>query len=302
MPNSHTKPNSVPVNPYLPANRHLPSNSTAINPNKRSAHALSSNMVETPTNNKKRNVDGGSTAIATAVAADDEEEDESMLQLFGNPGVSGENSGKRVFKKIKGSGPPKGDCPLESVVCTGSKGPVQQTMPQYLIGYSSRQKLLSAIYSPLFLHSSSIEHKDEGDVLADFCGFRLGLDGDRMPSHYCTFCCCPPTMCHDKVFGGTLELLVINQMFGSEDCDPTCEEVKDLFHDEYNRVLRLKVCENTRTLDLDRWAVPYCLTANSLDRLNWYVRACDYHHKMNSNITVGRGVPKQGRMFGDTSK
>jgi hypothetical protein len=301
MPNSHTKPNSVPVNPYLP------SKSTAINPNpnpnpnpkQASSHAPSSNKVITPTSNKKRNADVIATAVA---AADDDDEDESMMQLFGNPGVSGESSGKRVFKKIKGRQPPRGDCPLESIVRTGTKGPVQQTMPKYLIGYSSRQKLLSAIYSPLFLHSSSIDPKDEGDALADFRGFRVGLDGNRMPPHYCTFCCCPPTMCHDKVFGGTLELLVLNQMFGSEDCEPTLEEVKDLFHDEYNRVLRLKVCENTRTLDLDRWAVPYCLTANSLGRLNRYVRACDYHHKMNSNITVGRGVPKQGRMFGDTSK
>lgn len=164
---------------------------------------------------------------------------------------------------------------------------------------------MSTIYSPLFVHSfSSLEHKDERDALADFRGFQVGLDGDRMPPHYCSFCRCPPTMCHDKVFGEILELLIIDQIHGSES-EPTCMELKELFQEEYNRALKLKVCENTRTLDLDRWAVPYCLTANSLDRLNRYVRACDYHHKMHSKITVGRGVSKNAkrRMFlGDTSK
>jgi hypothetical protein len=159
-------------------------------------------------------------------------------------------------------------------------------------------------YSPSFSPSSSLlEHKDERDALADFCGFEVGVDGDRIPPHYCSFCRCPPTMCHDKVLGKLLELLVIDQIFRSES-DPTCAEVKDLFHDEYNRALKQKVCENTNMLDLNRWAVPYCLTANSLDRLNHYMRVCEYHYKMHSDIIVGRGLSKnaQGKMFGNTSK
>jgi hypothetical protein len=237
---------------------------------------------------------------------DDDDNSTNLQQLFGNPAVNGER-GRKKLKKSRGNGPPKGDRPIVSVVRTGTrKGPVQKTMPQFLITYKSRAELLSTIYSPLFTRLSVTQkpdHQDERDVLADFRGFEVGLDGDRMPPHYCSFCRCPPPMCHDKVFGRLVELLIIDKIHGAE-TEPTCMELKELFQEEYERALRQKVCENTGTLDLNSWAVPYCLTSSSLDRLLRYVRACEYHYEMHSNITVGRGVPKnaQGKMFGRTSK
>jgi hypothetical protein len=48
---------------------------------------------------------------------------------------------------------------------------------------------------------------------------------------------CPPDLCHQKIFGKIVELMIMNEVYGAE-CEPTCAEVKELFFHEYNKALR----------------------------------------------------------------
>jgi hypothetical protein len=233
----------------------------------------------------------------------DDDDDDGMLQhVFGNPDIYGE---KNKRKKTHG---PTGDRPLVSIKRRYRKGPVQTKMCQYMY-CKNPTKIVAHISSPCPSSSSptSVDplhvREDESDALADLRGFRVGVDGDKIPPHYCDFCRCPPTMCHDKLLGKVVELKVIDWLHGAEH-DPTYADVEELFCEVYNDALRQKVCEKTGTLDLDSWEVPHCLAANSLNRLRRYFEACEYHYQMHKDITVGRGKPRneQWKMFGNTTK
>jgi hypothetical protein len=177
-----------------------------------------------------------------------------------------------------------------------------QTMMLQFLCRRKQTKIVACdnLLSSSLLFSLKPGHEDDLDAWADLHGFQQGvLDGDKIPPHYCTFCCCPPDLCHQKIFGKIVELVIMNKIYGSK-CEPTCDEVKELFFfDEYNKALRQKVCERTGTLDLSTYDVPYCLTANSLDTLYRYIKACEYHYEMHKCITFGRNTPKnaQGKLF-----
>jgi hypothetical protein len=232
---------------------------------------------------------------------DDDDDDGKLQHLFGNPDIYGENK----YPK-KSRGPPTGDRPLVSIKRIYRKGPVQTKMCQYMYCKHPTKIVAGSPSSPSSSHISVNPlhvREDESDALADLRGFRVGVDGDKVPPHYCNFCRCPPTMCHDKLLGKVVELKVVDWIHGAEH-DPTFADVEELFCEIYNDALRQKVCEKTGTLDLDSWEVPHCLAANSLNRLRRYFEACEYHYQMHKDITVGRGKPRneQWKMFGNTTK
>jgi hypothetical protein len=206
---------------------------------------------------------------------------------------------KKKRKQQGGNGPPTGDQPLVSIKRCGNKGLVQTTMLQFLCG-RKKTKIVACdnSLSSSLLFSLKPGHEDDSDAQADLRGFQPGVDGDKIPPHYCTFCRHPPDLCHQKIFTKIVELVIMNEIYGSE-CEPTCDEVKELFFDEYNKALRQKVCKRTGTLDLSTYGVPYCLTANSLDTLYRYIKACKYHYELHKCITFGRNKPNKvhGKLF-----
>jgi hypothetical protein len=124
-------------------------------------------------------------------SADDCEDDSPLQHLFGDPTVHGEKevvNNKRKQQLVHGR--LAGDRPLVSMKRVATRGLVQTTMLQFLHGSRKRAKMVACNDSltPSLLFSSCSNHGDDLDALADLCaGFWSGVDGDKIPPHYCTF-------------------------------------------------------------------------------------------------------------------
>jgi hypothetical protein len=191
-------------------------------------------------------------------------------------------------KRNRSPSPPVGDKPLKSILCdTRYSGPYQSTLTQI-----DRQKQHDVKQVDVS-KSKSKDNEDAqlpNDKLCDLRGFRVGTDGPTLPFHYCPYCRCPPVKCHEFLVGELVELEVISEMMDF-DIDPTDLMVETAVQACYQRAIRHKIYDETRTLDISDHTVPYCLELGTQSRLYEYVRVSNYHHEMQKLITVGRDKP-----------
>jgi hypothetical protein len=221
-------------------------------------------------------------------------------------------------RRTTGNGPPQGHLPLESIKWV-QQGPVQKTMTQLTHVSATTTQTNNDLNSPPHPHrlspsnsfhsrmydsSWSEDKRAEQDVLedeeiesSDPRGYQTRPTA-ALRQLYCEGCKCTKALCHNVTLGRYVQLQIIHEVSESGD-EPVFEDIEEIFHEKYNRVLRYKIFEVTGTLDTSTREIPNCLSANSLETLGQYLKRRDYHYTMHKAITLGRGEPKfaQWRMF-----
>jgi hypothetical protein len=225
--------------------------------------------------------------------------------------------------------PPRGDRPLKSILCnTKYSGPFQPTITQlnrqvqYDIDEQTKNKdnnkvdtrSLTFVSNEQLTLTSSLQKTPQeasegsespltsyiaggdkdtqflGDTMCDLRGFVVGKDGHKLPTHYCRHCLCPPIKCHELLLGELIELEVMSDVMDI-DLEPTVKHVEELVQQKYEKALRLKIYDDTRTLDISEFKVPYCVEIGTQGRLCEYIKMANYHYDMQKLITMGRDKP-----------
>jgi hypothetical protein len=121
---------------------------------------------------------------------------------------------------------------------------------------------------------------------------------EDMPPSYCTFCRCPPTKCHNQLFGQYCQLHVVHALYNcNHEYDLlTLDKAEDIFTDRYNEVLQFTIFQENGTLDVKAggYELPFCVRDTSLAQSLDYVRFYVYHFTMHRSIVVGRAQPQNG--------
>ncbi len=148
----------------------------------------------------------------------------------------------------------------------------------------------------------NINVQKEGDKVCDIRGFKTGVDGPTVPSHYCTYCRCPPTKCHNRLFGKFIQIQIISESMESDAPKLTPNQIEAEFRFKYRSAIKQKIFEDTKTLDTYPYDVPICIEQLSLGKIYDYQKVNSYHNDIIKLIFKGRGNPlrrkRSRRAFG----
>jgi hypothetical protein len=206
-----------------------------------------------------------------------------------------------------------GDKPLQSIKRV-NKGSRQTTMTQQYkmnTNKNDKEETSTKDYSFLFSCSPSYSSQDEeeynsfdsliytiggntkvqceNDKFCDVCGFKIGRNGQKIPSHYCHACCCPPIKCYERLLGQFIELDIVSEVIDAKGTDLTPRDIENAVQEKYEWHFKKVIYDDTKTLDVRKYKLPLCIEQKTLGRLYDYIKVSSYHDEKMKLITDGRG-------------
>jgi hypothetical protein len=206
-----------------------------------------------------------------------------------------------------------GDKPLQSIKRV-NKGSRQTTMTQQYkmnTNKNDKEETSTKDYSFSFSCSPSYSSQDEeeydsfdsliyiiggntkiqceNDKFCDVRGFMIGRDGQKIPSHYCHACRCPPMKCHERLLGQFIELDIVSEVMDAKGTDLTPRDIENAVREKYEWHFKKVIYDDTKTLDVRKYKLPLCIEQKTLGRLYDYIKVSSYHDEKTKSITDGRG-------------
>jgi hypothetical protein len=208
---------------------------------------------------------------------------------------------------------PCGDKPLQSIKRV-NKGLKQTTMTQQFkmsTNKNDKEETSTKDYSFSFSCSPSYSSQDEeeydsfdsliytiggntkiqceNDKFCDVRGFMIGRDGQKIPSHYCHACRCPPIKCHERLLGQFIELDIVSEVMDAKGTDLTPRDIENAVREKYEWHFKKVIYDDTKTLDVRKYKLPLCIEQKTLGRLYDYIKVSSYHDEKMKLIVDGRG-------------